>query len=275
MPFPQGEVEMLEKVCFVSVSGGKDSALTLALAVERYGGSEIPVVGVFSDTGWEHPLTYGYLRELEEFFGIRIQRISGFEGGLPALIRRKRIFPSARRRFCTEILKTRALAKFYRWFYFQFPFKGAEVWSGIRREESKSRRNISDFVLKKGDSFHGVSFPFDVHYVYPIKDLREKEVFSELQKRGVPVNPLYSLGYKRVGCFPCFLSKREIVHLIKKALDGDRFALSRLEELKELDSSCSSRIHINHSLSELISIAEKERKKESLLLSLPFPDFQK
>jgi tRNA(Ile)-lysidine synthase TilS/MesJ len=39
------------KVCFVSVSGGKDSTLTLALAVEKYRGTGIPVVAVFCDTG--------------------------------------------------------------------------------------------------------------------------------------------------------------------------------------------------------------------------------
>ena len=112
---------MFEKVCFVSVSGGKDSTLTLALALEKYGNTDVPVIVFFCDTGWEHPLTYKYLDELEEFFGIRIHRLQGFEGGLQALIKKKGIFPGFKRRFCTEKLKVSPAYSFYKSFYFSFP----------------------------------------------------------------------------------------------------------------------------------------------------------
>jgi len=266
---------LFEKVCFVSVSGGKDSTLTLALALEKYRGTDVPVIAVFADTHWEHPLTYKYLDQLEEFFGIRIQRLSGYNGGLPELIKKKRIFPSPRRRFCTQILKSKIFRKLYLWTYLHFPFKVAEVWQGIRREESRSRRNVSDLVLKAGEKRFGERYPFDVHFIYPIKNLRERQVFEELKKRGIPINPLYEQGFKRVGCYPCFISKKDIVQVILKALEGDRFAVQRLKEMKELDCLIASKFYINHTLNELIEQAKARKEKadriKKYLLPLPFP----
>ena len=54
----------------VPTSGGKDSALCLALAKKHYK----HVIPVFNNTGWEHPLTYEYLDYLEERFDTKIHR---------------------------------------------------------------------------------------------------------------------------------------------------------------------------------------------------------
>jgi len=258
---------VLKKICFVSVSGGKDSTLTLALALEKYRNTDVPVVPTFCDTGWEHPATYDYLEELERFFGIRIYRIKGVEGGLPALIRKKKIFPSPKRRFCTELLKTLPQRKFYEKFYFDFPFEIAELWIGIRREESISRRKTKDFILPAGerDKYWG-SYPFTIHFHYPIKDLTTYQVFSELKKRGIPINPLYLNNFSRVGCYPCLLAEREIIQVIVEALNGDRFSENRLEEMKELDETVKGRFNINYSLKELIERAKQKAKA----LEMPF-----
>ena len=43
----------------VSFSGGKDSQACLIKAVNDYGKDK--VTAVFSDTGWEHSVTYGHM----------------------------------------------------------------------------------------------------------------------------------------------------------------------------------------------------------------------
>ena len=57
----------------VSVSGGKDSAATLLLALERC--PRDSVVPIFCDTGNEHREVYEYLNYLEHVLGVRIVRL--------------------------------------------------------------------------------------------------------------------------------------------------------------------------------------------------------
>ena len=55
----------------VSVSGGKDSTATLAMALELHGHEN--VLGCFADTGNEHESTYDYVRYLEDATGVPIK----------------------------------------------------------------------------------------------------------------------------------------------------------------------------------------------------------
>lgn len=57
----------------VSVSGGKDSAATLLLAIERFGIHRVR--GIFCDTGNEHEAVYTYLDYLELATGVHITRL--------------------------------------------------------------------------------------------------------------------------------------------------------------------------------------------------------
>lgn len=57
----------------ISVSGGKDSAATLLIAIARFGRHR--VVAIFCDTGNEHQAVYDYLDYLEEALGITIHRL--------------------------------------------------------------------------------------------------------------------------------------------------------------------------------------------------------
>jgi 3'-phosphoadenosine 5'-phosphosulfate sulfotransferase (PAPS reductase)/FAD synthetase len=57
----------------VSVSGGKDSAATLLIAIERFGLHRVQAI--FCDTGNEHEAVYEYLDYLERALGIRIRRL--------------------------------------------------------------------------------------------------------------------------------------------------------------------------------------------------------
>ena len=57
----------------ISVSGGKDSAATLLLALERFGKDR--VVPMFCDTGNEHEDVYAFLAYLEYALDIKIVRL--------------------------------------------------------------------------------------------------------------------------------------------------------------------------------------------------------
>lgn len=57
----------------VSVSGGKDSAATLLIALERFGKDRI--TPIFCDTGNEHSEVYAYLAYLEQALDIKIVRL--------------------------------------------------------------------------------------------------------------------------------------------------------------------------------------------------------
>lgn len=71
----------------VSVSGGKDSAATLLLAIERFGAHRVR--GIFCDTGNEHDAVYEYLDYLQLATGITIDRL---RADFSAEIANKRIF---------------------------------------------------------------------------------------------------------------------------------------------------------------------------------------
>jgi 3'-phosphoadenosine 5'-phosphosulfate sulfotransferase (PAPS reductase)/FAD synthetase len=92
-----------------SVSGGKDSA-AMCLYFRELG---LEHRRVFADTGWENAKTYDYLRgELTRVLGPIDEISAGIT--LPDLVRKKGMFPSRTKRFCTSELKVKPLAKYIR-----------------------------------------------------------------------------------------------------------------------------------------------------------------
>lgn len=88
----------------VSVSGGKDSAATLLLAIERFGVARVR--GIFCDTGNEHEAVYEYLDYLERATGVTITRL---KASFADEIARKRMFIARdvrHKRKYTRIAKT-------------------------------------------------------------------------------------------------------------------------------------------------------------------------
>jgi hypothetical protein len=82
-----------------------------------------------------------------------------------------------------------------------------ESWRGIRREESQNRRDAkAREVAAEGWTI-----------VHPIVDWTAEQVIAEHGKRGLKLNPLYSLGMKRVGCMPCInCGKDELLEISKR-----------------------------------------------------------
>lgn len=193
----------------VSVSGGKDSTATLALALETVQ-SGIEIIPVFADTKFEHPAVYEYLDYLDEKLGVKIVRVdSKYYPSMDALIRKRGIFPSHARRFCTDELKQRPINRWLK----TLPRKMTEHWLGMRSDESSQRGRLYggltgyDLFLPSEVSKRNHPKNADewLRCRLPIVEWTLADVWAYLAKRGIEPNPLYSQGHDRVGCFPCLL----------------------------------------------------------------------
>lgn len=228
----------------VSVSGGKDSAATYLLALEQTGGD---FDAVFADTGNEHEATYEYVARLHERTGgpkvrvvkgdfsrelerkkaylesgratsravrswmeerVREVLAEGFEPtGIPFLdlCRMKGMFPSRKRAFCSQFLKRFALLE-----QAQQPLIDAGYhvvsWQGIRAEESMQRACYP--MWEQAHDAEGMT-------IYrPLMGWTVKDVAAMHRRHNLPLNPLYGMGFSRVGCMPCINSNKQDIRLI-------------------------------------------------------------
>lgn len=228
----------------VSVSGGKDSTATYLLCLEQTGGD---FDAVFADTGNEHPHTYEYVARLHERTGgpkvrvvkadfsweltrkkaylesgkavsrsvrpwtedrVREVLAAGFEPtGIPFLdlCRMKGMFPSRKRAFCSEILKRATLQE-----QAHQPLidSGYHVisWQGIRAEESVRRSCYPMWEISPESE--------SVTIYRPLMGWTVEDVAAMHKRHNVPLNPLYGMGFSRVGCMPCIQSNKQDIRNI-------------------------------------------------------------
>lgn len=214
-----------------SVSGGKDSA-AMCLWLQEQG---IEHERVFLDTGWEHELTYEYLRgPLTQKLGpiveikapaavdvpldlLRPRVRAALEGGsaMVARILHKGMFPSRRRRFCTQELKAFVIRDYIA----KIQDGGVEVVNtvGIRAAESEARSQMPEWEWSEG---------LDCEVWRPLIAWSEQQVIDIHQRHGLAPNPLYLRGASRVGCWPCIFARKAEIKNIANT-DPERIALIR------------------------------------------------
>lgn len=193
-----------------SISGGKDSA-AMSLWLTEQG---IEHDRVFMDTGWEHEKTYDYLRgDLTRMIG----PITEIRGPLQMedLIRKKGMFPSKRRRFCTEELKIKPMIAHLA------ALSGDHINAvGIRKAESAARSRMTEWEWSDG---------FDCEMWRPLIDWTEQQVIDIHKRHGLPPNPLYLLGALRVGCWPCIYARKGEIKMISEVDPGRIVRIRNLE----------------------------------------------
>lgn len=209
-----------QKKIIVPVSGGKDSLLTLLLAIEIHGVENC--LALFNDTGWEHPQTYSYLKRIESCLGININRTHGgmYSGdnitNIEELIIKVGDFPHGPMRFCSGHLKKKAGNDWVR--ANCKPSIDYEVWYGMRLDESSNRkvrygRFDSKTIYDYDDIYPGQfskKYRKFIKIKLPILEFSTNQVFEEIRKRGVELNPLYfERTNDRVGCYPCLLASKD------------------------------------------------------------------
>ncbi len=227
-----------------SISGGKDSGTVYLLLLELTGGD---FVAAFADTGNEHPATLEYVARLHERTGgPRVQIIKadftealerkkafltsgkavtrskspwpqervdyvmrhGLEPtGIPFLdlCRMKGMFPSRKSAFCSQELKRLPLL-----IQVQQPLidAGYHVWSwqGIRAEESVQRACYP--MWEQSPDADGMTI------FRPLMGWTLEDMSAKHRRHGLKLNPLYGLGFDRVGCLPCINSSKKDIRLV-------------------------------------------------------------
>jgi 3'-phosphoadenosine 5'-phosphosulfate sulfotransferase (PAPS reductase)/FAD synthetase len=214
----------------VPISGGKDSQCCLELALE----TGKTVLGLFNDTGWEHPLTYKHINWMSEYYNVLIWRTQASTVEMEVIKRNK--FPSPLTRFCTKDLKIRPSKRFYIQMATEFN-RGFEVWLGVRQNESNERAKryagrINTELIAPHDFMSEYPKKLEklgVMFRLPIVEWTTEEVMKKLSNRE---HPLYSQGSMRVGCFPCLASGDRNK---KQAFEQDEFGKQQREIVLRLE----------------------------------------
>jgi len=171
----------------VAFSGGKDSLVVLHLAYEVIG-PDIPVI--FNNTTVEFPETIKYVRYLAKEWDLNL------------------FITKPSKPFFSEVKHHGWATHEHRWCctpYKKEPARRfmidnqiiAEI-TGTIRTESIYRRNLKPFKLYKHDE--------DIVRIHPIYDWNQYEVWEYIKEKELPYNPLYNMGYRRIGCWCCPLN---------------------------------------------------------------------
>lgn len=193
---------------YVCVSGGKDSTVLQQLAVE----SGIRCVFAHSLTTVDAPPTvYFVRREFERLRAlgyrcvIRVPQISMWK-----LIVKKLAPPLRMSRYCCEYFKERP--------WYVDSGASAFIATGVRWAESSKRSGRGEFEVVTADKDDKVVLTNDnapgrklfeqcrlkgARVVNPIIDWSDDDVWSFIHSRGLAYNPLYDMGFRRVGCLGC------------------------------------------------------------------------
>jgi 3'-phosphoadenosine 5'-phosphosulfate sulfotransferase (PAPS reductase)/FAD synthetase len=176
-------------VCF---SGGKDSTALILWAKENLEN----FTTVFCDTGWEHPITYAYVEEINQtVLGGKLVYLKSekYSGGFVQLCCDRKMVPGVKTRFCTQELKVFPLHK-----YFESQEDEVTSYQGIRADESQGRAMMQERQWVDDAGGYWIS--------RPLLRWTAEQCFAMMAKYNVKPNPLYLMGSKRVGCFPCIMT---------------------------------------------------------------------
>jgi phosphoadenosine phosphosulfate reductase len=175
-----------QRSAVLTTSFSKEDQLILWAIVES--GLDVGVVSL--DTGCLFPGTLEVWRQTEAHFGIQIERLAPSpekvrnfeaEGGMSAIYQD----PSVRRA-CCGFRKLEPL---------RAALNGKSWWiTGLRNAQSENRSGMT-MVEEAPD--------WNLTKVHPLIDWPDAVVEAAIDETGVPVNPLYSMGYPSIGCAPC------------------------------------------------------------------------
>jgi phosphoadenosine phosphosulfate reductase len=187
-------IEFLEKVrsmgtTMIALSGGKDSTVAAALAVKA--GIRR---GYFFDTGIEFPETVETAKRVAEALGIELSEISAGDTFWRAL----RVYgpPGRDYRWCCKVVKFAPLVRGLK------PLVSGRLVTvtGQRGFESTQRAQAGRLAPSATTGRHDL-------LAAPIQEWTSLDVYLYIFREKLPLNPVYTMGYERVGCYLCPTSR--------------------------------------------------------------------
>ena len=233
----------------VTFPGGKDSLAALLWTREHITKN---FTTVFCDTGWEHPLTYEYIHRIADKLHLDLVTLKSKKyDGMIDLARQKKRWPSTRARFCTIELKTKPTIDYV----LDDVQDNMLMIQGIRGAESPARAKMSKQCTYfkyyfepygfdkngkpkkhtyRGKDVRAFRVQFADDLLRPVFDWSAQQVIDYILAAGLEPNPLYKMGYKRVGCWPCVMcSQRDILNIAIQSPE-------RIEQIANLEKELQS-----------------------------------
>ena len=163
----------------LAFSGGKDSIVLKDLAIR----SGVKFNAVYNVTTVDPPELLRYINQYHH----DVER-SKPEINIWDLIYKNGGPPFRQQRYCCRVLK-------------ESPLKRGFVLTGVRWQESNQRSNRKYIeTCYKNPS---------VHYLHPIIDWSEGDIWQYISSRHLPYCSLYDEGWKRIGCVLCPMSNQQ------------------------------------------------------------------
>jgi 3'-phosphoadenosine 5'-phosphosulfate sulfotransferase (PAPS reductase)/FAD synthetase len=259
----------------VNVSGGKDSAVLMAWAIENFPKEKIVCVHAVIDIDWS--VTLPVLREQCKHMDLPLVEVQaihadGRKKGFLSQLTSPRVnrktgevgqykFPDQGNRWCTSMLKVAPIDKHIR------KLKGNILCVlGERREESSQRAKLEEYRPDEKMSVNGrriVKFS-------PILDMRVNQVWDVIEYYEIPKHPCYSWGVSRASCAICIFSSNEEIKIAydkdPKIVEAYMEAESKIEHTFKYRAATKRRGEVKERISDILGLTDVERTDNQLTL---------
>jgi len=201
----------------VAFSGGKDSIVVLHLVRQLMPN----ILVIFDNTGVEFPETIRYIKTLAKDWNLNLVEVrpdTSFwkiisKKGYPIGGRGSQFFMKKMQEDtgikignkCCYELKEKPVKRLVKEKEIDLIFVGNRVHESVMR-----KFNLADFGAIRFSSVYNTVIS------WPIFFFTEKDVWEYIKRHDLPINPLYNMGYKRVGCWACM---QDIFHKDSRILD--------------------------------------------------------
>ena len=196
-----------QKPLLLAYSGGKDSEVCLELCRR----AQVPLEVIHNLTTADTPETIYHVRKVFrqlELEGVACAfhrpRHHGNPTSMWSLIVQKGWPPTRTQRYCCQILKEGSMPHRAVVLGVRSAESQGRKDSAVAEQWGRSRKDVQRFDFDNGDERIAAPCQQKAEIkIHPIVEWRDSDVWSFLRDSHVAVNPVYNLGFQRVGCVGC------------------------------------------------------------------------